>query len=62
MRIPPFPAAWVQDSILQECLGADTIHALFVPFFDLIDADRTYSFLSHEFESQVWILSLEFES
>ena len=45
MRIPPFPASWAQDSILQECLGADTIHALFVPFFDLIDADRTYSLL-----------------
>ena len=42
----------------------DTNHALFLPLFGLIDDDRKYSFLSHEFESRaeswVWILSLEF--
>ena len=31
----------------------DTNHALFLPLFGLIDDDRKYSFLSHEYESWV---------
>ena len=43
-------------------ISRDIIHALFLPLFDLIDDDRKYSFLSHEFGFWVLCLSNEFES